>query len=109
LADTESPDESPRRAGSTLLRDELVGGSLGGALGAFWVVAALAEARPESPKSCLRGCLVILGLCAVVPCTAAGGYWLGGTAGAVCGGVAGYFVPFIVYGVWVQRTTGWAA
>src|SRR5688572_1920898 len=106
-----SSDESPRRAGGPLLRDLLIGGSLGIALAVRGAALALAHGLTGGGDAGLglKGCLILLGLVAVVACGAALGFVLGGGAGAACGGLGAYLAPFLVYGVRIQRTTGWAA
>jgi len=49
----------------------------------------------------------IIGLLFIITCGALIGYAIGGATGAMCGAIAAYVLTFIVYGVWVQRTTGW--
>ena len=108
--DTGPSDQLRPRTWNTLLRDVLVGGSWGILMAVFWVVVAGMMASANAGWTAgLKSCLLLPALLVVVTCGVLAGYLIAETAGGVCGGVVGYLVPFVVYGVWMQRTTGSAA
>jgi len=87
--DPDSPEEPTRRAGVSLLRDVLIGGSVGVLLALVGVLLALGGDGVGG----LKGCLVVLVLFVIVFCGVAIGHVVGGTTGAVCGGWAATSSP----------------
>lgn len=121
----------PRRTWRTLPRDLLLGAGLGLGIALFWLVVLLLTQPPKTrwvwssdrtglhrgdypveefrPWEILQGCLLVLGFVLVVVGGMAVGNLVGGSGGALVGGLAAYLVPFVGYGVYVQRTVGAAA
>jgi len=128
---------SGSRSGRSFLRDVAVGAALGVALAVVWVVVLLLTRPAERAMVNFRtrrveygevgatyhtapfsdfswrnlglGCLVLLAFgVSVVGGFVVGGL-VGGPPGSAVGGVVGYLAPFVGYGVYVQRTVGWAA
>lgn len=104
---SEPPNEVKPR--NSLWYDVLVGGGLGLALAVFGLLGlALVASSDARPGASVKGCLLVLALLFVVAVGAAAGFVLAGATGAAVGGVAGYVIPFVGFGIYTQRTTGWA-
>jgi hypothetical protein len=137
MGETPTGTRSLWQIGRAFLRDALVGAALGAVLALVWLVffwlvggasrvlynfgtrkiefGSSGETGVTIPREDLsggnlwRGCLVLFVLTVVVIVGSIVGAWIGGRTGGVVGGVVAYLAPFLGYGVYVQRATGWVA
>ena len=110
MVDSEIPEPAYEETWLTVVKDIALGAAAGLALATFWLLVAVLVGNESGGLGwSIKGCCLFIALFVLVAAGAIVGFLVGDAVGAVCGGAVCYFLPFAVYGAWIQRTIGWKA